>query len=115
MSAIDAGQDPIPLNRYQGKPFLKFVDSFILKAIGELDPDMEAKLEAITPKLQQTFSSSGSWEDIVLEQLDFGPEVRAEIRALWAANQQLALQAGAILTPMQFVTVFVADNIMADD
>jgi hypothetical protein len=112
VSATDAGEDPIPFNRYEGKPFLKFVDSFILKVIGELDPVMEGKLEAATPKLQQAFSSDGTWEDIVMGQLDFGPEVRDEIRTLWAANQELAKQAGGELTPMQFVTVFVADNIM---
>jgi hypothetical protein len=112
MSATDAGEDPIPFNRYEGKPFLKFVDSFILKAIGELDPEMEAKLIAVTPKLQETFGCGGSWEDIVMEQLDFDTEVRDEIRALWQANQELAKQAGGELAPMQFVTVFVADNIM---
>ncbi|HEY0061795.1 MAG TPA: hypothetical protein VGC21_06720 [Telluria sp.] len=115
MSAIDAGQDPIPFNRYEGKPFLKFVDSFILKTIGALDPDMEVKLAAVTPKLRQTFDSEGTWEDIVMEQLDYGPEVRGAIRQLWEANQALARQAGGELTPMQFVTVFVAENIMADE
>jgi hypothetical protein len=112
MSATDAGEDPIPFNRYEGKPFLKFVDSFILKAIGELDPVLEEKLEAATPKLREVFSSTGSWQEIVMAQLDFSPEVRDEIRALWKTNQELAKQAGGELTPMQFVTVFVADNIM---
>ncbi|SHG54045.1 hypothetical protein [Massilia sp. CF038] len=115
MSAIDAGQDPIPFNRYEGKPFLKYVDSFILKAIGQLDPAMDAKLVAVTPKLQETLECDGTWEDIVMAQLDFGPEVRDEIRRLWEANQVLAKQAGGELTPMQFVTLFVADNIIADE
>lgn len=115
MSAIDAGQDPIPFNRYEGKPFLKYVDSFILKAICELDPAMDAKLVAVTPKLQETLQCPGTWEEIVMAQLDFGPGVRDEIRALWETNQALAAQAGGVLTPMQFVTLFVADNIMGDE
>jgi hypothetical protein len=102
-------------NRYAGKPFLLFVDSFILKAIGELDPVMEAKLEKATPALGKTFSSSGTWEDIVMEQLDYTDDIRAEIRALWAKNQAIASEHGAILAPMQFVELFVADNIMDPD
>ncbi len=105
----------VPFNRYEGKPFLKFVDSFILKAIGALDPAMAAKLDAATPQLQQAFGSSGSWEDIVIEQLAFEPDVRAQIGALWETNTALARASGGELTPMQFVTVFVADNIMDMD
>ncbi|UUZ47808.1 hypothetical protein LP420_32610 [Massilia sp. B-10] len=101
-----------PFNRYEGKPFLKFVDSFILKAIGELDPEMEAKLDAATPKLQQAFGCSGSWEDIVMEQLEFEPGVREQIRALWESNQIEARNLGGTLEPMQFVALFVADNII---
>lgn len=99
-------------NRYAGKPFLVWVDSFILKAIDRLDPEMEAKLEKATPALREAYSTTGSWEEIVMEQLDYTGEVRGAIRELWAENQALAQEQGAELTPMQFVEVFVADNIM---
>jgi hypothetical protein len=112
MSATYAGDDAVPFNRYEGKPFLRFVDSFVLKAIGALDPEMDAKLVAATPKLQAAFNSSGSWEDIVMEQLDFPHGVRAEIQALWSQNQLVAQEHGGVLEPMQFVELFVADNIM---
>lgn len=115
MSAVRAGDDAVPFNRYEGKPFLKFVDSFILKAIGELDPEMEAKLEKVTPQLQQTFFSGGTWEEIVMEQLDYTPAVREQIRGLWAENQASAAQQGGVLEPMQFVALFVAENIMGED
>lgn len=102
-------------NRYAGKPFLLWVDSFILKAIGHLDPVMEAKLEAATPKLRESFNATGSWEDIVMEQLEYTSGVRDSLRALWAENQALAAEAGGELLPMQFVEVFVAENIMDPD
>ena len=89
MSATDHMQKQ-NFNRYAGKPFLAWVDSFILKAIGHLDPEMEAKLERATPDLRKAFSSEGSWEDIVMEQLDYTPEVRGAIQELWAENQALA-------------------------
>ena len=100
-----------PQDRYAGKPFLKLVDSFVLKCIGELDASQENLLLQMTPKFQQTFSHSGSWEEIVMDQLHFGPEVRTSIRDLWAKNQGIAKQNGVVLSPMQFVEMFVANNV----
>lgn len=115
MSATQAGDESAPFNRYAGKPFLLFVDSFILKAIGELDPVMEAKLEKATPELRKAFSSSGTWEEIVMEQLEYPDAIRGEIQALWARNQATAQEHGGVLEPMQFVELFVAENIMDPD
>jgi len=115
MSATHAGDESAPFNRYAGKPFLLFVDSFILKAIGELDPVMEAKLEKATPDLRKAFSSAGNWEEIVMEQLEYTAAIRGEIEALWANNQAVAREHGGVLEPMQFVELFVAENIMDPD
>jgi hypothetical protein len=100
-----------PQDRYAGKPFLKLVDSFILKSIGELDASTEAVLEQMTPKLRQTFSHAGTWDEIVEAQLGFKPGVRDGIRDLWARNQEIARQNGVTLTPMEFTEMFVASNI----
>ncbi|MGQ7958872.1 hypothetical protein ACUTAF_14395 [Pseudomonas sp. SP16.1] len=100
-----------PQDRYAGKPFLKLVDSFVLKCIGELDASQEDLLQQMTPKLQKTFSHSGSWEEIVMDQLHFGAEVRSAITELWEKNQGIAKQNGTTLTPMQFVEMFVANNV----
>lgn len=112
MAIFDFLKKKQPLqDRYAGKPFLKLVDSFVLKCIGELDASQEDQLLQMTPKLQQTFSHSGSWEEIVMDQLHFSPEVRPAIKDLWAKNQDIAKQNGATLTPMQFVEMFVANNV----
>ena len=105
---------PPPQDRYAGKPFLKLVDSFVLKCIGELDPSNEALLEQITPKLRQTFDHTGTWEEIIMDQLRFGPTIRSDIRNLWARNQEIARQNGLTLTPMQFTEMFVANNVTDD-
>lgn len=115
MSTNTIHQEADGFNRYAGKPFLVWVDSFILKAIGRLGPEMEAKLEKATPDLRKAFDSTGSWEDIVMEQLEYTSAVRGAIQELWAENQALAAEQGAELTPMQFVEVFVAENIMDPD
>jgi hypothetical protein len=51
----------------------------------------------------------------VIEQLEFEPGVREQIRALWESNRIEARNLGAELAPMQFVALFVADNIMDTD
>jgi len=46
-----------------------------------------------------------------MDQLHFGPEVRSAIKDLWAKNQGIAKHNGTTLTPMQFVEMFVANNV----
>jgi len=98
-------------NRYDGKPFLKLVDSFVLKCIGKLDPDQEAILDKLTPKFQETFKCTGTWEEIVIVQLEYPPSIRNEISRLWVKNQEIARINSVSLSPMQFVEMFVAKNI----
>jgi hypothetical protein len=101
-------------DRYAGKPFLKLVDSFVLKTIGHLDPSQEAVLKEMTPKLQEAFKRSGEWEEIVMAELRFGPEVQGAIRDLWEKNQMIARQNGVPLTPLAFTEMFVANNVTSD-
>jgi hypothetical protein len=100
-------------DRYAGKPFLKLVDAFVLKAIGHLDPSQDEALQQMTPKLQETFKRAGTWEEIVIAELRFDPEVRAAIRGLWEKNQAIARQNGVSLTPLEFTEMFVANNVTA--
>ena len=111
MGLFGFGKKPEPIDRYVGKPFLKLVDSFVLKSIGELDPSQEALLVQMTPKFQEVFSSVGSWEEIVISQLQFSPDIRSAIQAMWVKNQEIAQQNGVTLAPMQFVEMFVSSNV----
>ena len=98
-------------DRYAGKPFLKLIDSFVLDCIGELDQSQKAQIEKMLPKLQATFKNNGTWQEIVIEQLKFGPDIRSEVNELWAKNQDIAKQNGATLEPIQFVIMFVDSNV----
>lgn len=98
-------------DRYAGKPFLKLVDSFVLNCIGELDPASENTLRQMEPKLRQVYNCEGSWEDVVISVLHFGPDIRTSIRDLWLKNQAIAQAQQATLTPMQFVEMFVEKNV----
>jgi hypothetical protein len=103
---------PQQTDRYAGKPLLRLVDSFVLKCIGELDAASEVKLREMEPKLQQLYNCSGTWEEVIISQLHFDPDIRTAIRDLWLKNQEIAKQHNVTLTPMQFVETFVAKNVM---
>ncbi|WP_405063222.1 hypothetical protein OG474_16740 [Kribbella sp. NBC_01505] len=73
--------------RYDGRPFLKLVDSYVLSLIGELDPDTALSLEQLTPKLNETYGLSGAtWQEVVRSQLQLPPEVAGQVVAGWAAE-----------------------------
>jgi hypothetical protein len=111
MGLFGFGKKPQQVDRYAGKPFLKLVDSFVLKCIGELDPSQESLLVQMTPKLQATFSNAGTWEEIVASELQFSQDIRMAIVELWEKNQTIARTNGVTLNPMQFVEMFVANNV----
>jgi len=110
MGLFGFGKKP-PVDRYAGKPFLRLIDCFVLKCIGELDASQESLLQQMAPKFQETFGISGTWDEIVSTQMNFPPEIETAIRNLWDKNQVIAMENGVTLTPKQFVEMFVRDNI----
>ncbi len=111
MGLFGFGKKPQAVDRYAGKPFLKLVDSFVLKCINQIDSSQETLLVQMTPKLQEVYSSTGTWEEIVVAQLDYPPNIGQTILDMWNKNQEIAKHNGATLTPMQFVEMFVANNV----
>lgn len=63
-------------DRYENKPFLRFVDAWVLKAIGHLDQATEAYCTAMEPQLHQSFNTTGRWPEIVAKQMNFTPSFR---------------------------------------
>src|SRR5688572_33369329 len=96
--------------RYDGKPFLRFLECYILWAIDELSPlDAEA-LEKLTPKLQQTFKRRGTWQEIVATEMSL-PQGRPEaIVRNWVQNKERALSQGKAAAPEDFAK-FLADHL----
>lgn len=98
-------------DRYTDKPFLRFVDAWVLKAIGHLDAATETYCKAMVPQLEQSFGLSGSWERIVEEQMKFGPELPAQILKIWNdGTARFAEGNGQMPDPVQFAMVFVDRN-----
>ena len=53
-------------DRYEGKPFLRLLDSYVLDAIGKLDEANAKWLVEAEPYFRETFGGTGSWQDINL-------------------------------------------------
>jgi hypothetical protein len=73
--------------RYQGKPLLRLLECYVLKAIDELSPSNEEKLVAMQPKLSQVYEVDGAWDHIVATTMEFPDAMPALIRETWRANQ----------------------------
>lgn len=98
-------------DRYTDKPFLRFVDAWVLKAIGHLDEATETYCKAMAPQLQQSFGVTGTWERIVEQQMKFGPDLPAQIRKIWTEGKaRFAEGNGAAPHPAQFAMIFVDRN-----
>lgn len=103
-------QQPAP-DRYEGKPLLKIIEAFVFDAIGELTPAQQETMRKLTPKLQEVYKSSSSWQGIVIEVMHWDPSIGSAIRDMWERNQGIARANGVTLSPDEFVAMFVDTNV----
>lgn len=97
-------------DRYDGKPMLRFVDSYVLDAIGMLDDVTRGQLEALAPELSVLLGvQPGSWQSIVEESMHFPVNTKSQIQQLWQSCQKQAGEDAARLNPVEFAH-FVADT-----
>jgi hypothetical protein len=99
-----------PNPRYKGKPFLRFLELYVLWAIGELSLKESSFLEEITPKLRSTYHRKGEWQSIMAAEMDFPDHLPAELRAMWEHNCELARNNNVTLTAQQFAELVVDEN-----
>lgn len=96
--------------RYAGKPLLRLLELYVLRAIDELPTAEQTKLDAIAPKLQVLYGGAGQWYEAVAASVHLPESMPAAIRDLWDKNRQIARASGATLTPQRFAEMFVDDN-----
>jgi hypothetical protein len=84
------------MGRYDGKPFLKLLECYVLWVIGELPTENDQTLLAMTPKLREVYGRDGSWQDIVAGEMDFPANTPEHIKGLWVANLQRAQSLNAV-------------------
>ena len=98
-------------DRYAGKPFLRFVECFVLWSIGELKPKDQALLEQMTPKLRSTFAIEGTWQEIVEKHMGFSPSLPEALRGLWARNLERFQANRETPDPEHFARLVVDENL----
>ena len=98
-------------DRYDGKPFLRLLDSYVMDAIGHLDEANEKWLTEAEPHFRHTFGEQGTWREIVEARMQFPAGMPAAIRELWDKGRvQAAVANGVEPTPGQFTRQFVDSN-----
>lgn len=100
------------MSRYEGKPFLKLVDFYILKSIGRLEPGQLSALAQLEPKLRETYAIQGAWFDIVAKQMDLPDDLPGLINAQWHSYCNYMHQNGLAADPMEFTYRFVDTNLV---
>ena len=98
------------MSRYDGKPFLRFLDCYVLKSIGELDVQQERALDAMAPKLASLYGEEGTWFDIVASQMHFPATLPDQIKGIWERGKADAAQKGIVVSPDEFTRQFVDTN-----
>lgn len=94
--------------RYDGKPFLRLLDSYVLDAIGHLDAANRQWLKDSEPHLRATYGGEGSWQDVVAAQMQFPAGLPDAIRELWENGRARFIAAGeGEPDPVQFAYTFV--------
>ena len=98
-------------SRYEGKPLLKLLESYVLWTIGQLPTKDAELLTQMTPKLQSIYGIQGDWHQIISAVMELPPNMPTLIRDLWTKNTQIASENGVTLAPQHFAEMFVDDNL----
>ena len=97
--------------RYDGKPLLRLLELYVLRAIGELPAAEEATLNAMAPKLQALYGGGGHWYEAVAASVHLPDSISDTIRSMWRKNRDIARANRVALTPQKFAEMFVDDNL----
>jgi hypothetical protein len=59
------------------------LESYVLKLIGAMDADREQKMEKLLPLLRHATRKESSWDVIVSEAMELGPDFQSKVESLW--------------------------------
>lgn len=98
------------MSRYEGKPFVRLIECYILSAIGELPELYAKKLDEMGPALKETYDLDGTWREVVAQVMEFPESIDDELRGMWNHNQAIAAQKNQILSAEAFAQAVVDQN-----
>jgi hypothetical protein len=95
-------------DRYAQKPFLKLLESYVLDAIGHLDPATDAELTKAEPGIRKIFGASGDWRSIVVKRMQFPDGMAGAIREVWdKGSVRFVAENGQQPDPAEFARHFI--------
>ncbi|HKU64168.1 MAG TPA: hypothetical protein VJQ06_03860 [Rhizomicrobium sp.] len=99
--------------RYDGKPLLRLLELYILKALDELPAMEQATLTRLAPKLQAIYGGNGQWHEAIEAAVHMPKDMPQLIRDMWAKNLEIA-QANNVpaLSAQKFAEMFVDENLV---
>ena len=100
------------MDRYTNNPFLRLLDSYVLKAIGHLDEKHEQGLRQMTPNLVKIYGVQGSWDEIVAREMEFSSDTPSKIKEIWEKNVEMAKAQRQSIDPKEFAIHFVSYYIL---
>jgi hypothetical protein len=83
----------------------------VLKSLDLLSEPDNMNLASMQPKLAQVYGRQGSWDQIIVDEMELPASLPSLIREMWSRNQEIAKAKGLILTPQQFAEMFVDQNL----
>ena len=95
------------ISRYDDKPLLVIIENYILDVIGELNDENRKLTEKV---VLDAFAAEGDWHEALRKTLGLTIELDDELNALWAKNQQIAIEDQIELTPVAFAQMIDDDN-----
>jgi hypothetical protein len=109
-------------DRYTNDPFLRFMELYVLWAIGEISDSDEQSMARMAPYLYKSLAKTGAgqdisarstWQELIAGTLGFSEDKPGEIRELWRRNRDIADQNRMILTSLMFAQMFVDEAFAA--
>ena len=98
-------------DRYNGKPMLRLLECYTLRAIGQLETEYETMMAEMAPNFQSVYKVNGEWHEIIEKVMELPPHMPELIRDMWNKNQEIALQNNTTLSPQTFAEMFVDQNL----
>ena len=98
--------------RYDGKPLLRLLELYILKALDELPPIEQETLTRLAPKLQAIYGGNGQWHEAIEAAVHMPADMPQQIRDMWAKNLEIAKANNVpALSAQKFAEMFVDENL----
>jgi hypothetical protein len=102
------------MDRYAGKPLLRLLECYVLRAIGHLDAQQEETLRCMEPKLRLIYKNQGSWVEIVSSQMNLPRTLPEQIKDIWEKGLSQARRLGLSIDPNEFAVKFVDENFSSE-